>query len=420
MSRNYDELKKELTSLLSFIKQAEVTFDDARQKLVEPVKIEKEKAKNELQKYREEMKYQIEDKRKDLSKLVEKYIKGEERNAVVQLADEKAKGFPWLVNAYNEFFSLQDMRMADYLEVKQHPAIKAAEEHRQISKERREAEKAARNYAYIVDYCKYLAPWLDDYIGLETQELDKIIKDIHTTWEKKEKEFDEEVKRQYGPKYGALTPIDKLQRKLDWYWNKPNKSDWQLGRDYERYVGYLYELQGWKVNYHGKEGFEDLGRDLICKKDNAVEIIQCKRWAQNKQIHEKHIYYLLGTTIEYYLDNLADSENLQISLLPELINKKQVIPKLVSTAQISDRAEQAAKVLGVVIEKTLFPNIIPPYPSIKCNVSRRTGEKIYHLPFDQQYDTVLVEEEKLECFAGTVMDAEKMGFRHAHHWKGEI
>lgn len=28
------------------------------------------------------------------------------------------------------------------------------------------------------------------------------------------------------------------------------------------------------------------------------------------------------------------------------------------------------------------------YPLIKCNVSMRDGEKIYHLPFDQQYDRV--------------------------------
>ena len=79
-------------------------------------------------------------------------------------------------------------------------------------------------------------------------------------------EFEEETKRNYGPRYEGLTPSEKLQKMLDWYWNRPSKSNWQIGRDYERYIGYLYETKGWNVYYHGKKGFEDLGRDLICKK----------------------------------------------------------------------------------------------------------------------------------------------------------
>ncbi len=59
------------------------------------------------------------------------------------------------------------------------------------------------------------------------------------------------------------------------------------------------------------------------------------------------------------------------------------------------------------------------YPSIKCNVSRRRGEKIYHLPFDQQYDNTIIEEERLEMYAETVAEAEAAGFRRAYKWKGE-
>ena len=158
-----------------------------------------------------------------------------------------------------------------------------------------------------------------------------------------------------------------------------------------------------------------MGRDLICKKDNAVEIIQCKRWAQEKIIHEKHIYYLFGTTVEYFIENFGDKENLQLSLFPDLVRKRNVIPKLVTTIDVSDKAEQVAKVLGVVIEKV--PS--EPYPSVKCNVARRTGEKIFHLPFDQQYDTILIEEERLERYVETVAEAEALGFRHAYRWKGE-
>ena len=260
-----------------------------------------------------------------------------------------------------------------------------------------------------------LAPWLEEYIGMEVGDLEKIIKEIHLAWEKKEEEFDEEVKHHYGPKYENLPLTEKLQKKLEWYWGKPHKTDWQIGREYERYIGFLYENKGWDVYYHGKKGFEDLGRDLICWKDNSTEIIQCKRWAQEKEIHEKHIYSLFGTTVEYFLEHYEHPERLQLALFPDLIQSKSVIPKLVTTANVSAKAGEVAKVLGVNIEKTPFEY----YPSVKCNVSRRTGEKIYHLPFDQQYDSILIEEEKLERYVKTIAEAEALGFRHAFRWKGE-
>lgn len=353
---------------------------------------------------------QLEREKIEWSKKVEYDI-----DAIETLAKEKSQGFPWLAKAYDDYIRLHDSKLASHLVYKAHPARKAAEQLRQIAKERREAEKAARLANYLLDYCRYIAPWLDEYIGLEAAELDEIIKEIHSAWQKKEKEFDEEVKRHFGPKYEELTPTEKLQKKLDWYWGKPNKSNWQIGRDYERYIGYLYEKKGWNVYYHGKKGFEDLGRDLVCKKDNAVDIVQCKYWAREKIIHEKHVYYLFGTTVEYFLENFGDQEDLQLALFPGLIQKRNVTPKLITTIDVSTKAEQVTKVLGVAIDKIPFDY----YPSVKCNVARRTGERIFHLPFDQQYDTTFIEEEKLECYVQTVADAEALGFRHAYRWLGE-
>ena len=58
------------------------------------------------------------------------------------------------------------------------------------------------------------------------------------------------------------------------------------------------------------------------------------------------------------------------------------------------------------------------YPRIKCNVSR-TGERIYHLPFDQQYDTTVVEPTRGERYVATAVEAEELGFRRAWRWRGE-
>jgi hypothetical protein len=385
MGSNYKEKEHELRELLK-----QVT--DGKNSLLSVSKLESEKIESQIA-----------------------ALKADER-ALNTLCKEKTQSFPWLAAAYAEYSYLKGLKIADNLETKSHPARKAAEELRQMAKECRESEQAARISNYLLQYCKFLAPWLDDYIGIEAEELDAIIHEIHSSWEKKEKELDEEVKRQTGPSvWNSLTPIEKLQRKLDWYWEKPNKTNWQLGRDYENYIGHLYELKGWAVYFHGSKGFEDLGRDLICKKDGCVEIIQCKNWSQSKTIHEKNIYYLFGTTVEYCIENFGKLEDLQLSLIPTYIQRREVTPKLVTTTGVSSKAGQVAEALQVVIERIPFQR----YPSVKCNVSRRTREKIYHLPFDQQYETILVEEEKAECYVETVAEAESLGFRHAFKWTGD-
>ncbi|OYO31097.1 hypothetical protein CD932_08160 [Janthinobacterium sp. PC23-8] len=51
------------------------------------------------------------------------------------------------------------------------------------------------------------------------------------------------------------------------------------------------------------------------------------------------------------------------------------------------------------------------YPLIKCNVNGRN--KIYHLPFDQQYDRVRISPARGELYVRTAQEAEKLGFRRA-------
>ena len=410
MNYNFVTLRNEIASLVELVRVGTSTLEDARRRLNEPIEAERLKMLGEVESYRQEIE-------RRLSLIVESKLGAEAKLAVEQLGREKSKGFPWLATAYDDYLCLKDMAIENYLRYKPHPAAKTASEYSQISKERREAVKAAKLSKYLIDYCRFLAPWLDEYIGMDAEELDRTINDIHSSWEKREEEFDEEVKRQTGPsKWEALTPTQRLQRKLDWYWGKPNKTNWQIGRDYERYIGYLYEQNSWDVYYHGKKGYEDLGRDLVCKKGKSVEIVQCKYWSKDRTIHEKHVYYLFGTTVEYFLDNLGDEGSVkQLALLPDLVRMRNVVPKLIITTEVSPKATQVAKVLGIVIENIPFQR----YPSIKCNVSRKNGEQIFHLPFDQQYDTILVEEERQERYVETVAEAESLGFRHAYRWKGE-
>lgn len=66
--------------------------------------------------------------------------------------------------------------------------------------------------------------------------------------------------------YERLDPTKRNQLALERYISR-NHSQQEIGRFYERYLGYLWETAGWEVQFKGLvDGFEDLGRDLICKK----------------------------------------------------------------------------------------------------------------------------------------------------------
>jgi hypothetical protein len=83
---------------------------------------------------------------------------------------------------------------------------------------------------------------------------------------------------------------------------------------------------------------------------------------------------------------------------------------LVTTTLCSDTARNVASILGV----TLLENFqLQPYPLVKCNVAARSQEKIYHMPFDQQYDKIKIESNRGEAYAQTAAEAEKLGFRRA-------
>lgn len=201
--------------------------------------------------------------------------------------------------------------------------------------------------------------------------------------------------------YQTMSSTERNQLALDRYRNSHNKTKWQIGRDYELYVGYVYSKKGYTIDYFGSYmGVEDLGRDLIAKKGNSILIIQCKYWSQEKTIHEKHITQLYGTMACYCMEKGVPSKNVK--------------GVLVTNIQLSEQAKKMADYLKIHYIENLEKG---EYPCIKCNIGRDgSGEtKIYHLPFDQQYDATKIDS-KGEFFAMTVKEAEDAGFRRAFKW----
>ncbi len=50
---------------------------------------------------------------------------------------------------------------------------------------------------------------------------------------------------------------------------------------------------------------------------------------------------------------------------------------------------------------------------IKCNINPQSKERIFHLPFHQQYDKISIGDQKGEKYAKTILEAKELDFRRA-------
>lgn len=322
-------------------------------------------------------------------------IENSKRNIVIeldefkQLLDDKNFRFTKMAQEFAEFSTQYYDANAYYLLHKNHPALSAADTVKAL---KREAKIYVRELAELrlkLEYIEKLFPNINDifepgFNGKDDFELETA-------------ENTDRVRFFISPEeYKELSTTEKNQLALDRYVEQ-RKSKWQIGRDYEMYVGHRLEEKGYAVKYTGiVENLEDMGRDLIATKDGKTLIVQCKNWSQEKTIHEKHVFQLYGTLVLYKLDN-------------PMFEAKGIF---VTTTKLSEKARAVAKELDIKIVEQLP---LGDFPRIKCNVNRTTGEKIYHLPFDQQYDTTVINEKDGEFYAFTVKEAETQGFRRA--WK---
>nr|DAR97758.1 MAG TPA: Restriction endonuclease [Caudoviricetes sp.] len=185
------------------------------------------------------------------------------------------------------------------------------------------------------------------------------------------------------------------QKILDEYENeRAFRKPEEIGARYERYIGYLYEINGYEVEYNGiKMGKKDDGIDIIATKRRELIIIQCKWYKEDSQIH--------SSTIRQLNDNLseraADNSN------------KKVVARLYSAYDNLDEQARAR------LAKTQIEHVVLPYdneyPKIKCNINDDNGEKIYHLPGVGMYDYIKINVNRGEFYVKTIEEAEKLGFR---------
>jgi hypothetical protein len=320
----------------------------------------------------------------------------EARAALEAIASMHASGAQYVADAWADYEAAITRAQAEQLRIKSRGAPKSAAAVRERGKEMRRLRREAKLNQWIIRLYEHHFPWLAELRDPD-EEAAYLAGPTH---EAADEDNQDPVQHWLSvQEYATLGPAERNQLSLDRYLGS-RKSPWELGRDYERYIGYLREQAGGKVTYQGiLEGLEDLGRDLIVERpDGTIEVVQCKRWSRHKMVHEKHIFQLFGTVVAARIERPG----------------RTVTGTFTTSTMLSERAKRFADELEItVLERLPFSD----YPRIKCNIAR-DGERIYHLPFDQQYDRTVIEPDRGERYASTVAEAERGGFRRAWRWRG--
>jgi hypothetical protein len=348
-----------------------------------------------------------------IHELTEQHAKSEKRFSELQefvnvtLTDWKKQGalLPSL-REWSDRIQVEYDEMIDHgLRTRRPRSWKAVEQIKEARDEARRYKKEAERLRPQLALYESLAPWLAEYSELTVEE---ILAGINEEAELKEfyKTGDDPVSL-FVPcsEWASLSEAERNQLALDRYWQgSRRRTAWTAGIQYERFIGYHHEAKGYRVEYHGALfGVDDLGIDLICTKDDEVRVVQCKRLSEAKGIpvRENVIAQVYGAA-RYY--TMAHTQLFD------------AIPVLYTSYECSDTARRFAQYLGVrLFERVAFQ----PYPCIKCNISHLSGDRIYHLPFDQQYDATVIGDLDGEFYAMTVAKAEEAGFRRAYRWTGK-
>ncbi|MBR3631586.1 MAG: hypothetical protein IKN49_00735 [Elusimicrobiaceae bacterium] len=292
-------------------------------------------------------------------------------------------------------------RFSQYFRNKKRAALNSSQIVAELKREQKAKIKDLRKYEYIINAYEKMFPWLNDFKEYPMEAVLKANAD--------DQEEEEVFIHYLSPEEReTLTKTEKFQRVLDRYEDSYDKTNWQIGLFYERYIGYTYDIKQWKVIMNGaKKRWQDMGIDIIASKDGKTELIQCKYWAANKTIYENYIFQLFGTTIDYIMEHFPTEDPWKI------LKQGTVTPVFVTSTQVSDTARRVAHILNIDLRENV--KLDKKYPKIKCNPDSPDG-KIFHLPFDQQYDNFQLGNNPNAFYAKTVAEAEKMGFRRAYRW----
>lgn len=296
-----------------------------------------------------------------------------------------------MIQLYEDFYKKSIEEYENYFKNKKRPSIKSAEILSEIKDDYKNLKIENKKLKLI------LSEFIDDDIKKESTKFQ---------FDSKEKAY--KYGRLSKDEWNKLTYIEKLDIVLKKYINSW-KDKLNIGLEFERYCGYLYENKGYQVKYWGiLNGKSDGGIDLIAKNKDTVLYIQCKYWSNHKTIRENTITQLFGSALKIAIDN-GDTYD---SFIKKIKNKKIKII-LLSKSEISKEAKIFCEKLNVLYKENI--EIDSTYPRVKLVHGE---EKIFYIPTDLQYDNISFGSTyKKYDRAFTCKEAENKGYRHCYKWK---
>lgn len=217
-----------------------------------------------------------------------------------------------------------------------------------------------------------------------------------------EKHIKEEVKFKKYIKLIKQRAVSKAKRKhkinncIQDYRNKNIiRSKEEIGKRYERQIGYIYESIGWNVEYHGiYYGVKDGGIDLIAKSKKVHHVIQCKNYSDKHEIHLNTIQQFAGVVGTYKREH--KNNKVYGILFTSHANLDEESKKEIAIANIFDHQVQ--------------PYVVD-YPLIKC----KKESMIYHLPCNANYDRIKINIKRGDMYIEAEDEAIKLGYRPANN-----
>lgn len=399
LGKKLSDLERENSSLKSSGKLTIEHIKENHTKELESVNTDLSKAHKEISDLKQQILLEMDSKKK-ISQSLDQAIRM--RNVELQKIKNDNALLPYVIEHLKIFEAKIDGIDSEILLKKSRPAPAASDAVREAKAQAREWRKEARLYKNQVALYEAHAPWLSELIEMSIKDVSDGLREVEATRDTSSKD-DPAMRYLTTTEWASLSSTQRNQIALDRYFESRQKNAFLAGLAYERFIGSIYEPDGFKVTYHGAlNGVNDLGIDLICEIEGFFHIVQCKRYSESKGIpvRENVVAQIYGAAKFFAYSKGIDPEN--------------VVPCIQTTYILSDEARRFADSLGVEYhERVKFTK----YPAIKCNISR-TGEKIYHLPFDQQYDKTVINYKDGDCYVSTVEEAEGKGFRRAYRWSG--
>lgn len=399
LKNKLSDLERENSSLKSSSRLTIEHIKENHTQEIESANLELSKAHKEINDLRQHMFLEV-DNRKKISLSLDQAIRM--RNVDLQKIKNDNALLPYVIECLKMFEERLDSVDAEILLKKNRPAPAASDAVKEAKAEAREWRKEARIYKNQVALYEAHAPWLSELIDVPIKDISDGLREAEATRDTSSKD-DPAMRYLTTTEWASLSSTQRNQIALDRYFESRQKNAFLAGVAYERFIGSTYEPDGFKVTYYGAlNGVNDLGIDLICEIDGFFHIVQCKRYSESKGIpvRENVVAQIYGAAKFFAYSKGIDPGN--------------VVPCIHTTYILSGEARKFADSLGVeYYERVKFKK----YPAIKCNISR-TGEKIYHLPFDQQYDKTGINYKDGDCYVSTVQEAESKGFRRAYRWSG--